>query len=162
MPKKKYTDSIYSISNILSKKPILVVIHKGIKKGFLSKWYKENPAIHNCLMQLSEAGQPYTIIPWDGNGELLNHINNKNRRCILIFQDGIIKTDMDIKKLILLSNLQGWLLIQNDKIVNPKPNIHKDITGMHIRMLINDELRRGYQEEGLDKIVPLYVNIMSR
>ena len=99
MPKEKYTDGLYSITTVLSKKPILVVIHKGIKKSFLSKWYKSNPAIHNCLMQLAEAGHPFTIIPWDGNGELLNHINNKNRQCVIIFQEGKIKTDMDIKKL---------------------------------------------------------------
>ena len=162
MSKEEYPESAYSIANVLGKKPVLVVIHKGIKKGFLSKWYKENPSIHSCLMQLAEAGHPFTILPWDGNGELLNHVNNKNRRCVLIFQEGKIKTDMDIKKLILLSNIQGWLLIQNDKIINPKPNIHKDVTGAHLRMLINDELRRGYQQEGLDKITPLYVNVMNK
>ena len=162
MPKELNPENIYSISSVLGKKPILVVIHKGNKKGFLSKWYKENPAIHRSLMQLAEAGHSITIIPWDGNGELLNQVNNKKRRCILVFQDGRIKTDMDIKKLILLSNIQGWLLIQKDKIINPKPNVHKDVTSTHLRMMLNDELRRGYQEEGLDKITPLYVNILSR
>ena len=161
MPREKYTDDTYSISNVLSKKPILVFIHKG-KKGFLSKWYKENPAIHNCLMQLAEAGFPFTIIPWDGNGELLSQVNGKKRRCILIFQDGKIKMDLDIKKLILLGNVQGWLLIQNDKIINPKPNIHKDVTGTHMRMLLTNELRRGSMPGGLDKITPLFVNVMTR
>ena len=162
MSKEQYPDGVYSIDNVLAKKPILVVIHKGIKKGFLSKWYKENPTIHRSLMKLAEAGHSMTILPWDGNGELLNQVNNKKRRCIIIFQDGIIKTDMDIKKLILLSNIQGWLLIQKDKIINPKPNVHKDVTGTHLKMMLNDELRRGYQEDGLDKIIPLYVNVMSR
>ena len=162
MSKEQYPERIYSIENVLTKKPILLIIHKGIKKGFLSKWYKENPTIHRSLMKLTEAGHSMTILPWDGNGELLNQVNNKKRRCIIIFQDGIIKTDIDIKKLILLSNIQGWLLIQKDKIINPKPNVHKDVTGMHLKMMLNDELRRGYQEDGLEKIIPLYVNVLSR
>ena len=141
MHKQQYPDSLYSMPQVLGKKPIMALIHKGIKKGFLANWYKENPAIHHSLMQLAENGYSLTILPWDGNGELLNHINSKNRRCILIFQDGDIQTDIDLKRLILLSNMQGWLIIQKDKIINKKPSIKKDVTGTHLKLLVQNQLK---------------------
>lgn len=141
MFKEQSPENIYSLSRVLSRKPLMVIIHKGIKKGFLSLWYKENPQIHGCLMQLSEEGFPLTILPWDGDGDLLNQINEKKRLCVLIFQRGEIETEIDLKKLILLSNIQGWLIIQKDQIINKNPNIKKDIIRTHIKLLVNNELK---------------------
>ena len=97
------------------------------------------------LMQLPERGYSLTFIPWDGDGNVINQVNEKKRRCVLIFQKGEIKTDMDLKKLELLSNKQGWLLIQNDQVINNKPTIKKDITETHINMLMYNQLKE-YQE----------------
>ncbi len=138
---KKYPDSTYSRSNVLGKKPIIVLIHKGIESEFLYSWYRENPEIHRCLMSLPGRGYSVTFIPWDGDGDLINQINEKKRRCVLIFQDGEIKADMSIERLELLCNNQGWLLIQNDRIMNNKPSIKKDITSTHINMLVYNQLK---------------------
>ena len=96
-------------------------------------------------MQLPERGYSLTIVPWDGDGNVINQVNEKKRRCVLIFQKGEIETDMSLKKLELLSNKQGWLLIQNDSIINKKPTIKKDITETHINMLMYDQLKE-YQD----------------
>jgi len=143
MLKHQHRESIYSMAKILAKKPLMVLIHTGQKAGFLSVWYLFNPEIHRYIMQFTEKGYPITIIPWDGSGNLINKINDKQRRCILIFQKGNISTDINLKRLTLLSNMQGWILIQNDEIINKKPEIKKDIIRAHISLLLYNQLR-GY------------------
>jgi hypothetical protein len=129
------------MSNVLGKKPLMVLVHSGKETRFLSNWYLDNHEVHKYIMQLTEKGYPLTIIPWNGSGDLINKINDKKRCCIIIFQKGDISTDINLKRLVLLCNLQGWILVQDDEIINKRPGIIKDVTSAHISLLLNNQLR---------------------